>query len=167
MCPLPPIPRPRSIHGWMHDGAQLTEIRQWKPDSWRAGRNPRAAFRGFAPAQSTKGPQKRAKPTGGHQGSSKSSFDSTYDLKTTSFPQISILPCWETGSHPSVLFLPSLGSSPAVPDVFKQDQAVLWGNFSCSPTPHHHRDGTGRAVAATHSHPDELGARGGDLESRG
>lgn len=61
MCPLPPIPRPRSIHGWMHDGAQLTEIRQWKPDSWRAGRNPRAAFRGFAPAQSKKRSPKKGK----------------------------------------------------------------------------------------------------------
>lgn len=61
MCPLPPIPRPRSIHGWMHEGAQLTEIRQWKPDSWRAGRNPRAAFRGFAPAQSKKRSPKKGK----------------------------------------------------------------------------------------------------------
>lgn len=57
-CPLPPTPHPRSVQGWMHEGAQLTEIQQWKPDSWRAGRNPRAAFRGFAPAQSTKGPHK-------------------------------------------------------------------------------------------------------------
>lgn len=58
--------------------------------------------------------------------------------------QKDLFPKYSSSQNRLASFRPllSLGSSPAVPDVSEQAQAVLKGHFLCSPTPHHSRDGT-------------------------
>lgn len=54
--------------------------------------------------------------------------------KATPLLQISILPCWETASAPSVHLLPSLASSPAALEMPRQRR----GAASCAHRPHDH-----------------------------
>jgi len=145
-CPPSPatIPRPRSVQGWIHEGSQLTELKKAKIKLMvRQAETQELLSGSLLQHVPTKG--KTCQQPAGLLGSA-ASTPRTIE-KATSLLQISILPCWETASAPSLLLLPSLASTPAAVEMPRQRR----GADSCALRPHDRdpkrwRDGTSRGI---------------------